>query len=508
MDANNLFSVEWTYLRPEMIVLGGAVLLALLDLLAGRRLPRQLFGWLALVSVVLAGAAIWQNIQTVGQPIGFMADMLRIDSFGNAFKLLFVSGVAFTFLLSFSHLQRDAIPHHGEYSYLLLIGLLGAMVMASSADLITMFVGLELLSLSSYILVGIRKHRLASNESAFKYVVSGGIASAFTLFGMSYLYGLSGTTNLHEMTSRIGQAANSGFGAMVLISFVFLVAGLTFKIAAAPNHMWAPDVYQGAPTPVTAYLAVVSKAAGFALIVRLVLLAYGGVLTEQGQSLLLTELSGYLSIIAGLTMMIGNLMALRQVHLKRLMAYSGIAHAGYLLIPFVSLTQLSFEQVIFYLLAYLVGTFGLFAAIETISRDQRTEELKGFAGLYHRAPVLAVAVTILVVSLAGLPVTAGFFGKFYLLMSALANGRYWLTAIMLATSTISFFYYFGFIRQMYMRSGETEASVKIPAGAAFIIGVAALATLLGGLFPGLPSEFIHQHFNSGFDLGGIMKPGE
>lgn len=503
MDVKDIFDYNWSYLLPEFIILGFATLLSLLDLVLPKKVNRAIIGWLSLLGVILAGVYVFINMQTLDAPFSYMADMLRVDDFGNVFKLLFLLGVAFSLVLSLSYLKQGEVKHQGEYYYLLLTALLGAMVMASSADLITLFVGLELLSLSSYVLAGLRKQSQQSSESSFKYVVSGGIATAFTLFGMSYLYGLTGATNLYEISQRIAEAYTSGYSFLVFLAFAFLVAGLGFKISAVPNHMWAPDVYQGAPTPITAFLAVVSKSAGFALVFRLLFVAFIGIPNEVGQSFFMEDLGWYLSFVAALSMIIGNTMAMRQTNVKRLMAYSGIAQAGYLLVPFVSLTQLFFEQVIFYLFAYLLVSFGAFAVIMAVTRDQQTEELKGFAGLYHRSPLAAVAMTIFLLSLAGIPVTAGFFGKFYLFMSAIAHQKFWLSAIMIATSIVSFYYYFGFIRQMYMRPGTTEAPLRLPKGVAAVIAVAAIATVIFGIVPGAVTDYIHNNFNATFDFGGF-----
>jgi len=506
MDANNIFSYDWSYLLPEFVILGFATGLSLLDLVMRKRTARAVLGWIALVGVVLAGVLVLRNMNVLNEPVSYMEDMLRVDDFGNAFKLLFLAGVACTLWISLSYLKQGEVAHQGEYYYLLLTGLLGAMVMASSADLITLFVGLELLSLSSYVLVGLRKKHLKSNEAAFKYVVSGGIATAVTLFGMSYLYGLTGTTNLYEITGRLAEAHLAGYHFLIYMAFAFLAAGLSFKISAVPNHMWAPDVYQGAPTPVTAFLAVVSKAAGFALIVRLVFLAFQGVPNPEGSSFFFQDASFYLSIAAAASMIIGNTMALRQTNVKRMMAYSGIAQAGYLLVPFVTMTQLFFEQMVFFLFAYLLASFGAFAVIMAVTRDQQTEELKAFAGLYHRAPLTAAAMTVFLLSLAGIPVSAGFFGKFYLFISALAHEKYWLSAIMIVTSVVSFYYYFGIIRQMYMRPGATEAPLVIPKGIVALVLLLALATVLFGVVPGTAIDYIHANFNPAFDFGNLVVP--
>lgn len=507
MEVKDIFSYDWSYLLPEFIILGFATFLSLLDLFAGKRLGKQVIGWLSFLGTVIATIFVIINMNALDKPYSYMTDMIRIDDYGNAFKLIFLAGTAFAILISLSYLKAGEVQHRGEYYYLLLTGLLGAMVMASSADLITLFVGLELLSLSSYVLVGLRKKSRLSNESAFKYVVSGSIATAVLLFGMSYVYGLTGTTHIYEISYRLAEAGMAGYQFLVYTAFAFLAVGLAFKISAAPNHMWAPDVYQGAPTPVTAFLAVVSKAAGFALIFRVMMISFFNVSDGTGSGrFFFEEGSLYLGLMAAASMIIGNTMALRQTNVKRMMAYSGIAQAGYLLVPFVPPTSLFFSEVIFYLFGYLLVSFGAFAVIMVVSREQETEDLKGFAGLYHRSPVMAIAMSIFLLSLAGIPITVGFFGKFYLFMGTLVVENYWLAAIMIVTSVISYYYYFGIIRQMYMRPGTTEAPMVVPKGIWTFILIMAIATVFFGAFPGLVTDYIQIHFNPSFDFGNMLSP--
>ncbi|MFM1651219.1 NADH-quinone oxidoreductase subunit NuoN [Brevibacillus sp. B_LB10_24] len=512
MDVKDIFQYNWSYLLPEFTILGFATLLSLIDLGLGKR-NRAVLGWLALAGVILAGGFVLWNAQIHQEPFSYMNDMLRVDSFGNAFKLIFLGGVAFSLIMSQSYMKiSDEVTHRGEYYYLMLTALLGAMIMASSADLITLFVGLELLSISSYIMVGLRKKVLQSNEASFKYLVTGAISSAIILFGMSYVYGLTGSTNLYQISQRLAEAYAGGFSFLILLSFAFLAVGLSFKISTVPNYMWTPDVYQGAPTPITAFLTVVSKAAGFAIVIRLLLVSFVGLIdpnlysAASGGRVFFEQPTFFLSVIAALSMIFGNTLALRQTNVKRMMAYSGIAQAGYLLVPFVTLTQLFFEQTVFYLFAYLLMSFGAFAIIMAVTYDRKSEDLKSFAGLYHRSPLAAVAMTIFMLSLAGIPVTAGFFGKFYIFISSVAVHQYWLAAVMIGTSVISYYYYFGFIRQMYMRPGNTEAPLRLPKGVVFIVAVTAIATVVFGAAPELITQYVHHHFNSGFDFGNLLVP--
>jgi NADH-quinone oxidoreductase subunit N len=494
----NLARYDWSVMSPEFTILGVATLLSLLDLFMNKKADRRILAWIGLLGVIVAGYFVVQN--TGQNVVSIMNDMYRLDGFANAFKLLFLGGVALVFLISINYVDETRnIKYSGEYYYLILTALLGAMLMASSSDLITLFVGLELLSISSYVLVGTRKRHIQSNESAFKYVVSGGVAAAITLYGMSFIYGLTGSTNLYTISERLSQAFQGGFDFLIYLSFFLMFVGLAFKISAVPYHMWAPDVYQGAPTPITAFLSVVSKAAGFAILLRVFLVTFGNLIdfdmaTGQQTSVLVENLGVYIAVIAAASMIIGNTLALRQVNIKRMMAYSGIAQAGYLLVPFATLTVLMFDQTVFYLVAYLLANLGAFAIIMIVNRDQQTEDLKSFAGLYHRSPWMAVAMTFFLLSLAGIPVSAGFFGKFYIFMSAIWHSSYWLAGIMLATSVVSYYYYFGVIRQMYMRPGKTEAPLKVPPSIAAVVLIAFVGTIVIGIMPEPVMQYIHTHF--------------
>lgn len=489
---------DWSIMAPELTILVFATLLSIIDLLLPKKTDRRIIGVLGLVGVIVS--LIFTLSNTGMQPESIMADMYRLDSFAVAFKAIFLIGVAFAFLMSLGTLDKKDVHYHGEFYYLLLTALLGAMFMASSADLITLFIGLELLSISSFIMVGLRKRNIQSNESAFKYVVIGSISAAVTLYGMSFIYGLTGTTNLYLIAERLGNVYQGGFSYIVYLAFFLMFVGLSFKISAVPNQSWAPDVYQGAPTPVTAFLSVVSKAAGFAIILRIFIIMLSNVVdinmtTGEMKSLLVDNLALYLGIVAAASMIIGNTMALRQVNMKRMMAYSGIAQAGYLLVPFATFTVLLFEQTLFYLIAYLFANMGIFAIMALVAKDQGHDEIRGFAGLFQRAPLLAITMTIFLLSLAGIPVTAGFFGKFYIFLSSVARQNYWLAGIMMATSVVSYVYYFGVMKQMFMRTNSNGVNkIKVPPCITIALVIALAVTLLAGIFPGEVIDYLHNNF--------------
>lgn len=508
-----LSASDIAHLAPELTLVITAVILSVLDLLMPKSVSRTVLGWLALVGLALSAAFVIGDIRVINpfdeaaqmrvsiEPIELLSGVWRIDDFANLFKLLFLAGTGLIILMSIGNIKDEEIPHRGEFYYLFLPATVGAMVMASSADLITLYVGLELLSITSYVLVGLRKKRYASNEGAFKYAVTGGIASAIILYGMSFLYGMSGSTNLVEINAALSENYSS-FEPLIYISFFLLLAGLGFKIAAAPFHMWAPDVYQGAATPVTGYLAVVSKAAGLAIMFRVLysIYAMGGMLHQDIQA----DVFHATMVLAAAAMIIGNFVALRQKNMKRLLAYSGIANAGYLLIPIATQFGIvhfsNFSEMFFYMIAYLFMNIGAIAVYMIVSESAQSEDISAFAGLYYRAPALAVAMVVIILSLAGLPVTGGFFGKLYIMLGTLQMHNYWLAAVMIGTSVISFYYYFGIIRQMFMRSNSEDSMIKASPTASITVWICVAATLLTGFFPHVVLQYIETIFSVPMDL--------
>lgn len=492
----DVLSWPWGLMAPEFTVLGVATLLSLIDLFLPERNKRTFIPYLGILGILAALVFVLLNIGTVDQ---IMNDMYRVDGFSNLFKIIILSGVALVFIMSIQTVTEKVTSYRGEYYYLMLAATLGAMMMASSGDLITLFIGMEILSISSYILVGIRKTHLQGSESAFKYAVNGSVASAILLFGMSYLYGITGSTNLQEIVDRLtNDAFAQDFGNIAYIAFFLVFVGLSFKIAAAPFHMWAPDVYQGAPTPVTAFLSVVSKVAGFAIVARIFFTAFAGAeYYNDGMPVyFIHEAKIYIAILAAATMIIGNVMALRQTNIKRMMAYSSIAQAGYLLVPIATVSPMMLDYLTYYLIAYLLMNLGMFAILAAVTKDRGSDDITSFAGLYHRAPFTAIAMSIFMISLAGIPITAGFFGKFYIFIGSIWEGNYWLAAVMIATSVISYYYYFGVMRQMYMRTGETEAKLRVPVSLTIVLLIGVVGTLLGGIYSDEVIGLIREYFYS------------
>lgn len=497
MDLETILAFDWGLMAPEFIILGVATLLSLLDLFLGKNFDRKNLGWLGLAGIALAMISL---AGMFGEPAGsILYDSFRLDSFAKAFKLLLLAGAAVVLILAVSDNPKQGLKqNHGEFFYLFLTALLGGMVMTSSRDLITLFVGLELLSISSYILAGLRKHNTQSNEAAMKYVINGSIATAITLFGLSYVFGLTGSTNLILIANTMSTLADSQQTYLVGLAFFMVFVGLSFKLASAPFHMWAPDVYQGAPTPVTAFLSVVSKTAGFAIMTRIFLMVFIPVPSEGPGSIpFYYTIQDYIAFLAGATMVIGNVVALRQRNVKRLFAYSSIAHAGYLLVIFANL-QFLFNTLWFYLAAYLFMNLAMFAIIQLVTANKDSEDISHFAGLYRRSPFLAIAMAISVLSLAGFPGTAGFIGKLNIFMGALVDqpAHYVLASVMIATTVVSYVYYFGLLTAAFFRPTPEGDSgkINIPVGMAVVVVVCVVGTLVLGVAPDTAYNFLDTQF--------------
>jgi NADH-quinone oxidoreductase subunit N len=332
--------------------------------------------------------------------------------------------------------------------------------------------------------------------------VLGGVSSATILYGMSFLYGVTGSTNMGIIQQTLYQNISS-FPALVYVAFFLIIAGMGFKIAAVPFHTWVPDVYKGASTPVTAFLAVISKVAAFAMTFRFVYAVFFGIADGETHPL---EGDMYLTlaVLAAATMIVGNVLALRQTNLKRLFAYSGIANSGYLLVPpalgFALVHYVNFAEFYFYMVAYLFMNIGAFALIMMVERTSGNSEMSGLAGMYYRSPATAVAVVLLVLSLAGFPVTGGFFGKLFIILGAMETHKYWLGAVMIGASVISYAYYFGLIRQMFMRTEIDSKPVYGTVLQRVVLWVCAIVGVVMGFAPQWLLDYIDKIFTIGTDL--------
>jgi NADH-quinone oxidoreductase subunit N len=465
-------SLDFYYILPELVLTTGALVVLVADVLLTRQRAGAL-AWLTLLVLVATGLSL---LPFVGTHAEVANGLMAVDRFGLFFKAVFLIAAAITVLLSIRYLEVEgAAP--GEYYFLILCATLGMMVMTAGIDLITIFIGLETMAVSFYILAGFIKPNQRSNEAAVKYFLLGAFSLGILLYGMSIMYGLSGSTSLRRMAIAFaGQPRDP----LLMLAIILMVAGVGFKIAAVPFHMWAPDVYEGAPTPVTAFLSVGSKAASFAMLIRIFL---EGFPPAQQDWRLLFEM------LAIVTMTVGNLAALTQTNVKRMLAYSSIAHAGYVLIGIVAGTARGVTATLIYLLVYTFMQLGAFAVIVMLRRrDVVGDELKDFSGLNVRHPFAAFAMLLFMLSLGGIPPTAGFMGKFWLFSAAIEAGYVWLAVIGVLNSAISLYYYIRIVVFMYVKKETIGSEPTASPELTLALGVAIAVTLFLGVYPQLLFE--------------------
>jgi NADH-quinone oxidoreductase subunit N len=429
--------------------------------------------WISVVALIVTGVvsvAYWNNPQ-----FGFTG-AVALDNYATFFNIIFLLAAALTILMSDEYLKREGYPI-GEYYPLILFTTAGAMLMASGTDMMTIFLGLEVLSVSLYVLAGLFRGQLRSNEAGLKYFLLGAFSTGFLLYGMALLYGVSGTTNIADIGMYLSAHPALLSNPLTIAGMLLMSVGFLFKIAIVPFHMWTPDVYEGAPTPVTAFMSAGPKAAAFAAFVRIFLLALGG-MQDQWTSLLW--------VLAVLTMTVGNILAIYQTNIKRILAYSSIAHAGYALVGLVAATQIGISGILFYMLAYTFMNIGAFAIL--VLAGKKGEEnltLEGFSGFGYKRPFLGVAMAIFLFSLMGIPPTAGFAGKFYIFAGAVEAGYIWLAVLGVLNSAISLYYYLRIMVYMYFRDpAEDYAWVSINTGAMISIVVAIIGVFYLGIIPG------------------------
>ncbi len=454
----------------QMIIAGAGMLIMLVDAIF-RRGPRRWAGYLALVG--LLAALVYAAMAGVQ---GWTFDgALAADGLSAAFSLVLIVAAFVSVLVAMDYLRREGLDR-AEYYVLILFATAGALAMAAASDLIVMLIGLEVLSISLYVLSGFARSEAASREAALKYLLLGAFASAFFLYGIAMLYGATGSTRLAEMGLAL-RLAGSVADPVLWAGIALLVVGLGFKLALVPFHGWAPDVYQGAPTSVTAFMSVISKAAAFAALVRLLTVVLGPVLPL---------VSTMLAILAVVTMTVGNLMALAQEDLKRLLAYSSIAQAGYVLVAIVAGSELGASAVVFYLLGYAFTNLGAFAVVAAWGRQgEAGVPLSDLAGFGFRRPWMAAALTFCLLSLAGIPLTAGFVGKLYLFGAAVQAGWVWLAIVAVLNSVVSVFYYLHVVVVMYMREPALPGGVERPGWLlGLALGLCVAGVLVLGLVPG------------------------
>lgn len=461
---------DLTVAAPEVILSLVAMLILVLDFVAPKG-SRDWLGYLGVIGVLLVLAAV---VRQWGATRAAFSGQYLSDPFALFFKIVFLASAALIVLMSIGYLKEEGVDR-GEFYAMILFATLGMMLMASAVDLLILYVGLETMSISIYVLAGFLKQERRSTEAALKYLLMGGFSSAVILYGMVMLYGLTGATGLREIAS--GLTAEKLSNPALILAMVMLTAGFGFKIAAVPFHMYIPDVYEGAPTPVAALLSAASEIAGLAILLRVFLIAIPGL---QDQWTLLFY------VISLITMTVGNIVAIAQSNIKRMLAYSSISHIGYLLIGLVAGRGLGLSATLLYTLVYAFMTLGAFAMVILLCVGEvKGERIDDFTGLAQRSPMAAAAMLIFLLSLAGVPPTAGFVGKLYLFGAAIERGYVLLAVIAVVNSTISLFYYMKVAVAMYMRDVPSGGLALSPSRSLRVaLVVAVVGTLAIGLYPG------------------------
>jgi NADH-quinone oxidoreductase subunit N len=459
-----------------------AVLGADLVLMRGKaRAERLVFGATAAGLGCVAAIAWMFGFEVQGN---IMQGMLVVDPLIRLVKASILTLSIFTIAIS---VQSRFTAHIGEYLALILLATIGMMFMVSSEELLVIFVALELTSLCLYVLTAFNKQSLKSAEAALKYFLFGSMSAAFTLFGLSLIYGLSGSTNLVQISAALqGQPLHP----LLIVAMVMTVAGFGFKVAAAPFHLWAPDAYQGAPTPSAALIASGSKVASFFLFAKIMIIGFGGLEGSGDWGRFAPGWVLLLVIVAALSLVLGNLSALVQSNVKRLLAYSAIAHAGYALLGLISQSQMGVAALLYYVVTYGLTVLGAFGVVHLVEQEAGSAELESFAGLSRRSPLLSFCMLIFMLSLAGIPPLAGFFGKFYLFAAALDGGQklglIWLVVLAIGLSAVSLYYYLLVLKQIYVAAApDREARTKTPANALAAVSALAVAVIVLGCAPNL-----------------------
>jgi NADH-quinone oxidoreductase subunit N len=451
---------------PELYLAMFGMILLILDLVVEKK---RTLGLVALIGLAFSGLFL---LRLWGVEVSAYGGVLLVDNFSAFFKLVFLTGAALSIGLSLRYLDIER-EHHGEYYALILFATMGMMFMAGAMDLVTLYIGLETMAIATYILVGFLRNNQRSNEASMKYFLLGAFSSGILLYGMSLLYGISGSTRFIQIAQAL--ADRPAGDPISLMAMITLSAGLFFKIAAVPFHQWTPDAYEGAPTSITAFMSVAVKAASFAMMVRIFMIAMYP---------LRPQWTVVMTAVSVLTMTIGNIAAITQSNVKRLLAYSSISHAGYILIGFIAGNETGLTAVPLYLLIYTFTNIGAWAVIVALRRrDVIGEHIDEMSGLFFKNPGAAILMLIFLLSLAGIPPTAGFIGKYYLFAAAIETGHNVLAVIAVLNAAISLYFYLRIVVVMFMRDATEKTGLVYSPGVVAALGVAFLFTMWIGVYP-------------------------
>ena len=459
-------SADYVRVLPEIVLSVFGMIVMVLEPLLDEETGQKLLGVIALLGTLAGLGATWFMAQSPG--LAFW-NMVKVDGFSIFFHVLVIAIAAVVILSSYEYMAVQRI-RAGEYYALILFGAVGMALMSSAIELVLIFIALEISSISSYVLAGFRRHEAASAESSLKYFLLGSFATAFFLYGVALMFGATGSTNIDQ----IGRSLQTGpIPLLASVAVALMFVGLGFKVAAAPFHIWTPDVYEGAPAPVVGFMSTAPKAAAFAVLLRVVFVIN------------VHDLFWVIWVSAALSMTLGNLGALVQNNVKRLLAYSSIAHAGYLLMAFAAAPALGVSAAMFYTAAYAAMNLGAFAVVSHFANaGERYVTLEDYEGLGRSSPLLAATLTIFLLSLIGIPMTGGFFAKFYVFSAAVKANLIWLTIIGVLNSGVGAYYYLRIIVMMYMRESRKEVPVtRVPFALGLALAVCLVATLYFGVFP-------------------------
>ncbi|MCP3920880.1 MAG: NADH-quinone oxidoreductase subunit N [bacterium] len=471
-------------LSPEITLVTVSLVILVMDLLGrGRNMTA-----IALVSLGGLALTAFQLVAAFNDQPATAFGLVAVDKFGNFFKLFTCGALAVVIFFVMSD-RREKSTHIGEYYFLLLGAGIGIFFMVGTNNLLLLVLGLELLSLSSYSLAGFHKGEKRSAEAAMKYIVFGGLSAGVMVYGVSLLYGLTGTLNLKVMAGVAGAvgeghtvslaAAVTDSPGAVAAAMVLILGGFSYKISVAPFHFWAPDVYEGAPTPVTTFLAVASKAAGFGALLRFIGVLFMSPGTQEAVAAYGLQVGQLVAVLAAVTMTIGNLAALRQESVKRMLAYSSVAHAGYILVGVVAMDKAGFDAAMLYLAAYYfmnLGAFGFLLYFHGVTGKETFESLNGMG---YRAPLISISMVVFLISLTGLPPSVGFYGKMTLIYAAWDKGINWLIICLLINSVISLFYYVRVAKHLFLMKPSEETAQPQPAMTGFLVAMAGLTVVFG-----------------------------
>lgn len=473
--------IQYGAFLPELFLVITAILVLIVELFQAPGSERKIIRWIAALGTL---GALWSASCMGGvcglsccpapvEPLQAFAGFIKADGIAVFFKEIILLATLLTLLISFRYFKARPTPYPSEFLALLLFSAAGASALTSAQEIVTLYIALETLTISSYLLASFMKKDRGSNEAGMKYLLLGAFSSAVLLFGFSYLYGLTGTTVISEMGKALAAQPSSP---LLVFAVILVIAGLAFKISLAPFHMWTPDVYEGAPTPVTAFLSVASKTAGFAAFVRIF---WVGLAVPTVQPVWL----GLFSVLAAMSIILGNLEAIPQSNLKRLMAYSSIAQAGYISTGFLAGDRLGMTAVLFYLFVYLFANLGVFLAIVIVSARTGSEQIEDYAGMWKRSPLIGITLLVCLLSLAGVPPFAGFSGKWYLFSAAISHGYTWLALLGMVFSVVSLYYYLQVSRQCLISDAKDPSSIEVSLLEKIVLVCCIALTVTFGFWP-------------------------